>query len=63
MSVPVVFFDNLLLSGTLTGSNESTTNEVRKVADGSINLPYVVSEVSGGILSGQVTVVLATSRP
>lgn len=60
---PIVYFGNLMLSGTLTGSNESTSNPVREVADGSINLGYILTEdVSPTLHSGSATVEMGVAR-
>lgn len=61
MARPIFYHGNYLLSGTVTGSNDSAANPVRKVHDGSINLPYVFSvDVDPTTQSGQVTVDLTT---
>jgi len=60
---PIVYYGNLLLSGTLSGTNNSTTNPVRQVADGSINLGYILaSDQSPTLQSGSVYVILVSSQ-
>jgi len=51
-----------MLSGTLSGTNASTTNPVRQVADGSINLGYVVTPTGQSLTSGSVYVTLASAQ-
>lgn len=63
MAVPTVYYGNLMLSGTLSGSNNTTTNPARRVADGSINLSYTATrDVSASLHSGQVQVVLTSAQ-
>lgn len=60
---PIVFYDNLMLSGSVSGTEQSTDNVVREVADGSINLGYTVaSDVSPTLQSGSVTLVLVSAQ-
>lgn len=60
---PIVFYGNLLLSGVLIGSRNSTSNPVRKVADGSINLPYTHTADTGpGLHSGSISVTLTSAQ-
>lgn len=63
MTTPAVYYGNLLLSGTLSGSNNTTTNPARRVADGSVNLSYTMTrDVSASLNSGQVQVVLTSAQ-
>ncbi len=63
MPAPIVYYDNLLLSGTLSGSEQSTDNPVRQVADGSINLGYThTSDVSPTAHSGSVYLTLTSPQ-
>jgi hypothetical protein len=60
---PVIYYGNLLLSGTLSGTNASPTNPVRQTADGSINLPYIhTANVSPTLQSGSVYVTLTSAQ-
>lgn len=57
---PVIYYGNLLLSGTLSGTAEDTSNVARKVRDGSINLPYTVTADVLTIQSGSITLELTS---
>lgn len=57
---PIAYHSNLFALGTLSGSHDSVTNPVRRIADGSINLPYTLA--SGATPTGQVLVVLSSAQ-
>ena len=62
MARPVAYHSNLFSVGTLSGDNASNSNPVGRVADGSVNLPYVSHDAPA--VSGGVAVTLATAgRP
>ena len=51
-----------MVSGVLSGSLQSTDNPVRKVADGSVNLGYTVSEdIDATTHSGSITLTLTVA--
>lgn len=58
---PIIYYDNLLLSGTLTGTRASQTNPVRLVDDGSINVPYTITSAQT-TQSGSVYVTLTSAQ-
>jgi hypothetical protein len=58
---PVVYYNNLLLSGTLTGSNSTSANPVRLVDDGSINVAYALTSATT-LQSGHVRVALTSAQ-
>lgn len=57
---PIAYYGNLLLSGTLSGSAAATTNPVRLVSDGSINVTYALTSATV-TQSGSVLVSLTVS--
>lgn len=61
MARPVLHFGNLFSDGTLVSSEDATTNPVRRIADGSINLDYFVGVISGGANMEVVQVTLPTA--
>ena len=48
MAQPTVYFGNLFADGSLVSSESADTNPVRRIADGSINLNYLLGTFSGG---------------
>lgn len=61
MPRPILYHGNLLLSGSVSGTQDSSSNPVRKVRDGSVNLPYTVTADVAGIQSGSVTLQLTVA--
>jgi hypothetical protein len=57
---PIAYHSNLFALGTLSGTYDSVTNPVRRIADGSINLPYTLA--SGATPTGQVLVTLTSAQ-
>lgn len=57
---PKIFYGNLFALGVLSGSMNSYTNPVRRVADGSINLSY---QLTSGLVSGLVGGAVAVTLP
>jgi hypothetical protein len=55
----VIRYGNMLASGALSGSQDAFANPVRRVADGSINLPYEAT--SGSPISGTFEVEVASA--
>lgn len=62
MARPIIYHSNLLLSGSISGTAATTDNPVRKLRDGSINLPYEVTADVAGIQSGSVTLELTAAQ-
>lgn len=56
---PVVYFANLFSEGVVSGSRDTTTNQARRVGDGSINLEYTAT--SGAVPSGAFAVTMPTA--
>lgn len=61
MAKPVIHYGNLFADGSLTSSEDATTNPVRRIADGSINLDYFVGALSGGANMEVIQVTLPTA--
>lgn len=55
MSVPVIYYGNALLSGTLSGTNDTAATPLRRVRDGSITLPYPLAVSGAGARTEAVT--------
>lgn len=62
MAKPIFYYGSLLLSGTISGTAATTDNPIRKLRDGSINLPYEVTADVASIQSGSVTIQMTTAR-
>ena len=58
--IPIIYYGNALLSGSLSGENDSSANPVARVRDGSVNLPYT-HVLSGASRLDTVAVVLTSA--
>lgn len=56
---PSIYYGNLFAEGTLSGGQDTTTNPVRRVADGSVNLDYSIMS-GGAVTSGWVAVAMGS---
>ncbi len=54
MAKPVTYFGNLFADGSLASQEDGTTNPVRRVADGSVNLDYFLGVLSGAAANWDV---------
>jgi len=62
MAIPKFYYDDQFRGGTLSGSESSTTNPVRRVADGDITIAYTATSglTPSGVVSGLLS---AAARP